>query len=154
MNKLLKFAGIIFFGLLITVAVIAAIAIPMSIKLSNDAAAFVEQNLPAIFSNWSTDELEKRSVVTQTAESKERILMYFFWGSSTLGKLKNLEKPVCGVGTGQLPGTKTDGTWGDCVVKVEFETGVAEMKILLKQASNSWEIVSFNIKSPALLPVR
>jgi hypothetical protein len=152
MNKFLKILGAVFLSLIVIVVIAAVILIPKSLWLNDDAVAYLEKNIPAIVEHWDAAELEKRSASEiLTDESKVGLPRMFKW-LETLGNLKGLETPLGQIGTGTLPGTPFNGTWGTYTIKAEFESGPAEIKVVLKRVGESWEILGFTVNSPALLP--
>jgi hypothetical protein len=53
------------------------------------------------------------------------------------------------IGTGQFRGQQERGTWAEYLIKAEFEAGPAEIRIVLKRVSDSWQIREFHVNSPA-----
>ncbi len=152
MNKFLKILGGIFLTLLVAAGVVAAIFIPKWRALDKDVTAYIETNVPAIVVSWNSEELLKRGgAELLDSATPEQTAKVFSW-MSRLGALKKLETPVGEIGIGTYSDTQLKGTWADYKAKAEFEAGPAQIRVVLKRAGETWQIVTFQINSPSLVP--
>lgn len=151
MDKFLKVLGAVFLVALLGIAIAVAVMLPRGMALDEEAAAYVEANIPLLVAEWDAEELKRRAAPELLAGSGAEQMPRMFTYLSALGKLQKLEKPVGRVGTGVYPGSEFNGTWGDYVTNATFDAGPAQVKMVLKRDGASWQIMGFHIRSAALL---
>jgi hypothetical protein len=152
MRKLFTILGVIFATIVVIIIIAAAIFIPRTLKLDHEATAYIQDAVPKIVINWSSQELIDRATPELLATAKEndqldRLFVMF----QQLGSLKHLDTPE-GVVTSSAFTGEGAVTIGNYTAKAEFEKGPATIKIQLRRMNDAWKINGFRINSDVFLP--
>jgi len=125
------------------------------IALDKESKAYADSAIPAIVSTWSEKELLdraspefKQSVTTDQLDTIDQLdrLFRFRWFSD-LGSLQK-----CEPAQGQTAFTDGGTLVGHYTAKATFEKGEASIKLELIKHGDQWQIQSFYVDSPALVP--
>lgn len=145
---MLKVFGIAFLALLAGFAVFFA----WGLQHDKSARRYVSSAVPAIFNEWDLDALKQRSSSELNADPQFRseAARMFSALAATLGKLKSAREPEGSAGYGWGNQSPAKGTYGDYVIRAEFERGPAEIRLVLVQEEGGWKIRGFNVNSPVL----
>ena len=152
MKKLFTILGVIFAVIIVIGVIAAAIFIPGAIKRDREATAYIQDAVPKIVTNWSSQELVDRATpeLLASAKSRDQIDRLFVMFRQ-LGSFKHLDKPEGAVVSSAYTGTGTV-TVGNYKAHAEFEKGEARIEIQLRLVGDTWKINGFRIFSDALLP--
>ncbi len=151
MKKILIITGGVLLLIVSIVAGFIGYGAYLESRLDASSKAYVEANVPAIVSTWSSTELVKRASpeLRQIIDAHPAELAQLFQKLSRLGKLKNL-KDVKGKSHVSYSAnhdriiTATYGATG------KFEQGEAKIALRLVQNSDQWQFLLLNISSPLL----
>ncbi len=133
MKKVFAILGVIF-------TVIVVIVAAIFIKLDREATAFIQDVVPKIATNWSSQELVDRATpelkkkVAKARDKFDGIFLMF----RRLGSFKHLDKPK--------------GMLGNYTTVGDFEKGKATIKIQLRRVNDIWKINRFEIDSDVFIP--
>lgn len=152
MKKLFAILGVIFAVIIVIIVIAAAIFIPRTLKLDREATAYIQDAVPKIVTNWSSQELVDRATpeLMDAAKSRDRLDRLFVMFQQ-LGSFKHLDKPKGTVGSSAFSGEGTV-TLGNYTAQGDFEKGKASIKIQLRRVNNTWKINGFHINSDVFLP--
>lgn len=123
--------------------------IQRSIAFDNESKAYADSAIPAIVSTWSEKELLDRA----SPEFKQSFTTDQFRRFSGLGPLQK-----CEPAEGQTTMSFTKQLEADRVIsgqytaKATFEKGEASIKLGLIKHGDQWQIQSFDVDSPGLVP--
>src|ERR1019366_8904339 len=94
MKKLFTILGVIFAVIIVIIVIAAAIFIPRALKLDREATAYIQDAVPKIVTNWSSQELVDRATPTliDAAKSRDQLDRLFVMFRQ-LGSFKHLNKP-------------------------------------------------------------
>jgi uncharacterized RDD family membrane protein YckC/energy-coupling factor transporter ATP-binding protein EcfA2 len=115
------------------------------IALDKESKAYADSAIPAIVSTWSEKELLDRAS-PEFKQSTEQ-----FRSFSSLGPLQKCE-PAEGQTTMSFTEQGDRVISGQYTAKATFEKGEASIKLGLIKHGDQWQIQSFNVNSPALVP--
>lgn len=151
MKKFFAILGIIFLVIIVLGAIGIGFIAVRGNALDKESKTYADAAIPAVVSGWSEQELlaraspEFKQVVTQ-----EKLDQMFRWFTS-LGQLQK-----CDPAQGQAGITVTPQTGkvisGQYTAKAKFEKGDATIKLVLIKHGDQWQIASFYVDSPALVP--
>ena len=119
--------------------------------LDKESKAYADAAIPAIVTAWSEKELQARASPQFTkAVTADQVDRLFRWVSS-LGGLQKLEPAQ---GQALMSATSQDGKVisAQYVAKATFEKGPATIKLGLIKHDGQWQVLSFHVDSPALVP--
>jgi hypothetical protein len=136
----------------LVVAVIGGLvgyAVYAGVGLDKSSKAYVDEAVPAIVTNWSLEELKKRSSPAMLKASSDEDLMKMFTICRRLGALKSYGGCEGDSRVFFTPQGKTiSATY---IAHAKFENGDAEIKVLLIQLDGQWKIQGFHVDSSALI---
>jgi len=151
MKKFFTILGIIFLVIIVLGAVGIGFIAVRGNALDKESKAYANRAIPAVVSGWSEQELLARaSPEFKQAVAPEKLDQMFHWFTS-LGPLQK-----CEPARGQAGITVTPKTGkvisGQYTAKAKFEKGDATIKLVLIKHNDHWQIASFYVDSPALMP--
>ena len=121
------------------------------IALDKESKAYADSAIPAIVSTWSEKKLLDRASPefkqSVTRERLDRLSRSF----SGLGPLQKCE-PAEGQTTMSFTEQEDRVISGHYTAKATFEKGEASIKLGLIKHGDQWQIQSFDVDSPALVP--
>jgi hypothetical protein len=123
------------------------------LQQDKSARRYVSSAVPVIFSEWDLDALKQRSSseLSTDPQFRSEAARMFTALATTLGKLKSAQEPQGSAGYGWGDQSPAEGTYGDYLIRTEFERGPAEIRLLLVREAGGWKIRAFNVNSPALM---
>lgn len=152
MKKILAVLGGVFLVLAAVIGVLLGYAAYQGSGLDKSSKEYVDNNLPAILSSWSKDELLKRSSpqLLKVINEKPEQLQQLFDKISKLGALKtyNGSKGQAMVYVDAIKGKSTTANYES---DATFEHGQAHIAVRLVQTSGQWQFLLFNVNSPLFL---
>jgi uncharacterized RDD family membrane protein YckC len=125
--------------------------IQQRIALDKESKAYADSAIPAIVSTWSEKELLDRASPeykqSVTTDQLDRLFRRF-------GGLGPLQKCKSAQGQATMSATAQTGNVisGQYAAKATFEKGEASIKLGLIKHGDQWQILSFDVDSPALVP--
>jgi hypothetical protein len=144
----LRVLGIVFLVLLISIGMFFAWAY----QQDKSARSYVSAAVPAIFNEWDVDALKRRASeqLSNDPQFRSAAPQMFLMLQRALGKLKRTQEAegTAGYNVGGM--SPAQGTYGDYVIRAEFERGEAELRLLVVRERGAWRIRGFNVNSPAL----
>ncbi|EKF75574.1 hypothetical protein A11A3_01847 [Alcanivorax hongdengensis A-11-3] len=151
MKKILMWVGGLFVAFILVVGVIIAyMAFFVGPPLDSESETYVDNNIPAILSSWSSDALITRaSPELLAAANKEQIHRLM----DKLSALGGLQEYSPGQGEAHIslnlggPNTVT----AQYVSDAEFEHGHAKITTRLIKREGQWKILYFYVNSPIFL---
>ena len=151
MKKTIVVLGWTFLALLILVGGFAGYMAYVGPKLDASSKAYVDGQIPAIVSTWSEDELLKRAApeLRRVITSKTQ-LDRVFESLSRLGKLEHYDgaKGEASILFNMKQGKVVTASY---VASAKFENGPARISVRLIRHGDQWELLYFNVNSPALM---
>ena len=151
MKKLLIALGILFLVLIVIVAAFVGYDVFTGRALDTESKDYVDAAVPAIVSSWNEQELLRRaSPEFQKAAGPADVDRLFGW-FRTLGHLQRYEGAEGGAVISVTPQTGRVVS-GRYVAKAVFDSGEANIEIVLMKHGNVWQIAGFKVNSPALAP--
>jgi hypothetical protein len=152
MKKVFTILGVFFAVIIVIFIIAAAIFIPRTLRLDREATAYIQDAVPKIVTNWSSQELVDRATpeLIDAAKSRDEIDRLFVMFRQ-LGSFKHLDKPEGTVVSSAFTGTGTV-TVGNYSAHAEFEKGPATIMIQLRRVKETWLITGFRINSDVFLP--
>ena len=153
MKKFLSIIGGLFLILVLLVAGFVGVAAYQGRGLDASSKAYVEENVPAIVSSWSKDELLKRSSpqLLKLINEKPEQLDQLFQKLSTLGpmqsfgEVKGTSNVVYLTGRGKV----TTATY---VATAQFKNGEGRVTArLIQSPDGQWQFLLFHVDSPYFL---
>lgn len=119
--------------------------------LDSDSKHYVDNAVPAIVTDWSTQAFEQREDPDLKAKLPQKKLVKIFALFKKLGHLKN----YCGSkGESNLFLSLNKGLiiTAKYLVCAKFENGNANIKVVLTRKHHQWKIYGFYVDSPVLMP--
>jgi hypothetical protein len=151
MKKFFIVLGSIFLAIIILGAVgIAVVAIKGS-ALDKESEAYADSAVPAIVSMWSEKALlDRASPEFKKAVTIDQLDRLFRW----VGGLGQLQKCEPAEGQAAMSATTQTGKRisAQYTAKAKFQKGEATIKLGLIKHDDHWQILSFYVDSPALVP--
>ncbi|HZZ26531.1 MAG TPA: hypothetical protein VFE46_00885 [Pirellulales bacterium] len=152
MRKLFTCLGVVFGVIIIAIILAFAVFLPRAFKLSGEATAYLETEVPKIVEHWNSQELIDAATpelisAAKSSDGIERLFTMF----RQLGALKHLDKPhgEIIVNTSTNHGSETTGNY---TIPADFEKGSATIHVQLLRNGGGWKINGFHIDSEAFLP--
>jgi len=144
----LRFLGIVFLVLLVSLGMFFAWAF----QQDKSARSYVTHAVPAIFNDWNFDALQNRASeqLSNDPQFRSNAPRMFLMLQRALGKLKQAQEPEGSSGYNVGNVSPAQGTYGDYLIRAEFERGEAELRLLLVRERGVWRIRAFNVNSPVL----
>lgn len=154
MKRFLSIIGGLFLALVLLAAGFFGYAAYQGRGLDASSKAYVEENLPAIVSTWSKDELLKRSSpqLLKILNEKPEQLDQLFQKLSTLGPMQSLDDAVKGDSnvSYNIQGGKV--TTAAYAVSAKFKNGEGHIKVrLIQSPAGQWRFLVFYVDSPLFL---
>jgi hypothetical protein len=143
--------GSIFLALIVLGGIGIAIIAVRGIALDKESRAYADTAIPAVFSQWNQKELwDRASPEFKQAVTIDQLDRMFRW-ASTLGQLQKCDPAQGQAGVSITPqsGKVTNGQY---TAKAQFEKGEATITLGLIKHGDEWQILSFNVQSPQLVP--
>jgi hypothetical protein len=151
MKKFFIVLGSLFLAIVVLGAIgIAFVAIKGSAR-DKESETYADSAIPAIISTWNEKALlDRAGPEFKKAVTIEQLDRLFRWVSS-LGQLQKCEPAQ---GRAVMSATTQTGkrTSAQYTAKAEFQKGEATIKLGLIKHDDYWQILSFHVDSPALVP--
>jgi hypothetical protein len=152
MKKILSVIGGAFLALVVVIGGFIGYAAYQGRGLDASSKAYVEENVPAILSSWSMEELVKRSSpqLLKTIDGKPEQMDQLFRKLSKLGAMRSLSDVK---GDSQVFYTTKEGKTitASYTAAATFENGEASLNVRLIQSSGQWQFLLFYVNSPIFL---
>lgn len=151
MKKFLIILGAIFLAVLLLGGSGIGYLAYRGFALDKESRVFADKAIPAIVTNWSQKELlDRASPEFKQAVTIDQLDRLFRW-FSRLGPLESYEPATgqAGVSVTSKEGTITGGQY---TAKVKFQNGEATVSLRLIKHGDLWQILRFDVNSPALAP--
>lgn len=153
LKRLLSIIGGLFLVLVLIVAGFFGYAAYQGRGLDASSKAYVEENIPAIISTWSKDELLKRSSpqLLTIVNEKPELLDQLFQKLSMLGPMLSFGEVKGGSYVSYTPqnGKVTTAAY---VVTAKFKNGEGRVSTrLIQSPAGQWQILLFHVDSPLFL---
>ncbi len=151
MKKFFIVLGSIFLALVVLGGIGIAFVAIRGTALDKESRAYADSAIPAIVTGWSEKEvLDRASPEFKKAVTIDQLDRLFRWVSG-LGQLQKCEPAQ---GQAIMSATTQSGkvTSGQYTAKATFEKGEASIKLELIKHGDQWQILSFHVDSPALVP--
>lgn len=138
------------FLVLIVLGVVGIAFVAVSGKaLDRESRAYADAAIPAIVTNWSEKELlDRASPEFKNAVNFDHLDRMFHWFSS-VGHLQKCD-PAQGQSTVGITSQTGKVTKAQYTAKAQFEKGEATLTLGLIKHGDHWQILSFDVRSPAL----
>ena len=153
MKKFLSIVGGLFLVLILIAAGLFSYAAYQGRGLDASSKAYVEENLPAIVSTWSKDELVKRSSpqLQKIIDEKPQQLDQLFQKLSKLGAMESFGEVKGGSNVMyNVQGGKF--TTAAYVATAKFANGEGRISVrLIQSPSGQWQFLLLNVNSPVML---
>jgi hypothetical protein len=143
--------GSIFLALIVLGGIGIAIVAIRGTALDKESRAYADAAISAIFSQWSEKELlDRASPEFKKAVTIDQLDRMFRW----LGSLGQLQKCEPAQGQALMSATSQTGKMisAQYSAKATFQKGEASIKLGLIKHGDQWQILSFHVDSPALVP--
>ena len=151
MKKFFAILGIIFVIVIVLGAVGIGFIAVRGNALDKESRAYADAAIPAIVSGWSEKDLvDRASPEFKKAVTQQQLDQMFHWFMS-LGRLQKCEPAQGQAGISVTPQTGKIIS-GQYAAKAKFEKGDATIKLALIKHENQWQVLSFYVDSPALVP--
>jgi hypothetical protein len=151
MKKFFAVLGIIFLAIIVLGAIGIGFIAVRGNALDKESRAYADGAIPAILTGWSQQELFARaSPEFKQAVTPEKLDQMFHWFTS-LGRLQKCEPAQGQAGITVTPQTGKVIS-GQYTANAKFEKGDATIKLVLIKHGEQWQIASFYVDSPALVP--
>ena len=151
MKKFFAILGIIFLVIIVIGAVGISFIAVRGNALDKESRAYADAAIPAVASGWSQRELLARaSPELKQVVMQQKIDQMFAWFTS-LGRLQKCEPAQGQAGITVTPQTGKVIS-GQYTAKAKFEKGDATITLGLIKHGDQWQILSFYVDSPALVP--
>jgi hypothetical protein len=147
MKTALSIIGIVFLILLVIGAGFIGFVAYEGNKFDASSKAYVDESVPAIVGNWSTDELIKRESPQLRKVASDDDLAALFSKLSVLGSMQSYDDAKGGAKMNLTPSSGFQVT-AAYVAKATFQNGKAEIKVNLIQVDGVWQIYGFHVDSP------
>jgi hypothetical protein len=154
LKRFLSVVGGLFLVLVLLVAGFVGVAAYQGRGLDASSKAYVQENVPAIISNWSKDELLKRSSpqLQKSINEKPGQLDQLFQKLSTLGPMESFDELVKGdsnVFYNIQGGTVITAAY---VATAKFKNGEGHIRVrLIQSPAGQWQFLQFYVDSPFFL---
>jgi len=151
MKKFLIVLGSIFLAIIVTVAVGIAFVAVRGTRLDKESKVYADTAIPPIVGTWSEKALlDRASPEFKQVSTIDQLDRLFRWFSS-LGRLQHASPAE---GHSLMSATTEYGKriTADYDVKATFEKGEATIHLTLIKHGDNWQIMSFRVNSPALVP--
>lgn len=153
MKRFLSIIGGLFLVLILLGAGFFGYAAYQGRGLDASSKAYVEENVPAIVSTWSKDELLKRSSpqLQKIIDEKPAQLDQLFQKLSKLGSMQSFGevKGASNVMYNIQGGKVTTAAY---VAAAKFTNGEGRISVrLIQSPAGQWQLLLFNVSSPVLL---
>jgi hypothetical protein len=152
MKKILSIIGGVFLTLIVVIGGFIGYAAYQGRGLDASSKTYVEENVPAVISSWSKDELVKRSSpqLLKAIEGKPDQIDQLFRKLSKLGAMRSLGDVK---GDSQAFYTTKEGKTitASYTAAATFQNGEANLTIRLIQNGGQWQFLLFNVNSPIFL---
>lgn len=152
MKRFLSIVGGVVLVLLLVGAGFIGYAAYQGQGLDASSKAYVEENVPAIISTWSKDELLKRSSLEllKVANENPEQLDQLFQKLSKLGAMRSFGdvKGDSNVSYTTQNGKVTTASYG---ATAKFENGEGRITARLIQSNGQWQFLLFYVDSPLFL---
>ncbi len=151
MKKFFIILGSIFLVLIIAIGIGIAFVAIKGTALDKESKAYADSAIPAIVSTWSEKELlDRASPEFKKAVTIDQLDRLFRWVSG-LGRLQKCEPAE---GHSLMSATTQNGkiVSAQYVAKAAFEKGEGTITLGLIKHGEQWQIINFNVNSPALVP--
>ena len=149
MNKIAGALGNLVLATLVAAILYGGYLVVRTNTLAKDAAEYTDKAIRAVADPWSADEFVKRATPELLRQAGPQFMPKLFAWYAGLGKLKSLDRPAGRVGSGAYPGTSIMGTWADYSAHAEFDSGPAEILLILKRQGEGWQIANIQISAQA-----
>ncbi|MBA4348817.1 MAG: hypothetical protein C0415_02370 [Thermodesulfovibrio sp.] len=125
-------------------------------KMDEESKAYVDANVPSIFGQWDMKKLIQNAGhefldTVKTPQAKEKLNTLFVSGFEKLGKIKQY-KGSEGQAIIDIAFDKGITIYADYTATCVFQKGEAKISIRIIKKGDKWQIFSFSISSPAMLP--
>lgn len=151
MKKLFIVLGSIFLAIIVISAVGIGFVAYRGNALDKESRAYADSAIPAIVPSWSEKELLDRASPefkkAVTIDELDRLLRWV----SNLGHLQKRE-PAQGQAVMSVTSQSGKIIAAQYTAKATFEKGEATIKLDLIKHGDQWQILSFRVDSPALVP--
>ena len=151
MKKFFIILGAIFLAIIVLGAIGIAFVAVRGNALDKESKAYADEAIPAIVGAWSEKELlDRASPEFKAAVTIDQTDRLFRWVSG-LGQLQKCEPAQ---GQSLMSATTQTGKRisAEYNAKVTFQKGEATIKLGLIKHGDRWQILSFYVNSPALVP--
>jgi hypothetical protein len=153
LKRFLAIIGGLFLVLVVVGAGFVGYAAYQGQRLDASSKAYVEENIPAIISTWSKDELLKRSSpqLLKIINEKPEQLDQLFQRLSTLGPMLSFGEAK---GDSNVSYTTQNGkvTTAAYVATAKFRNGEGRISARLMQSpGGQWQLLQFNVDAPLFL---
>lgn len=151
MKKFFIVLGSIFLALIVLGAVGIAFIAYRGNALDKESKGYADSAIQAIVSTWSEKALlDRASPEFKKAVTIDQLDRLFGWVSG-LGQLQKCEPAQ---GQSLMSATTQNGKRisADYTAKATFQKGEATIKLGLIKHDDQWQILSFHVDSPALIP--
>jgi len=153
LKKFLTIFGGLFLVLVLLTAGFFGYAAYQGAGLNASSKAYVEENVPAIISTWSKDELLKRSSpqLLKVVDGKPEQLDQLFQKLSQLGPMESFGEVK---GASNINYTTKNGkvTTATYVATAKFKNGDGHIKAsLIQSPAGQWQFSQFYVNSPFFL---
>jgi hypothetical protein len=151
MKKFLIVLGSIFLAIVVLGAIGIAFVAVRGTALDKESKAYADSAIPAIVTTWSEKELLDRA----SPEFKKAVTMdqldRLFRAFAIVGQLQKCEPAQ---GQALISATTQTGKMisAQYTAKATFQKGEAAIKLGLIKHGDQWQILSFHVDSPALVP--
>jgi hypothetical protein len=153
MNKILKFLGLTFLALTISIGIALSVASSKISSLNNEANNFIKIKIPQLTKDWDSRILYEIASPDLKSKLNPEDFVKLFKIYSILGELKELNSP-----NGKIhikffgkPNSATAVGYFEC--QSEFEKGPAVIKLTLEKYQDQWLVSSFHINSVTFLEI-
>ena len=145
---MLRFLGIVFLAL----AACLVMSLAWAFQQDKGARRYVASAVPAIFQEWDLEALRQRSSEQLINDPQFHSVapQMFAMLANGLGRLKTTQEPEGSAEYGWGDASPAQGTYGNYLIRAEFERGVAELRLIVVRERSGWKIRAFNVNSPVL----
>ena len=151
MKKFFAVLGIVFLIIIVLGAVGIGFIAVRGNALDKESRTYADAAIPAIVGGWSEKELvDRASPEFKKAVTQQQLDQMFHWFTS-LARLQKCEPAQGQAGINVTPQTGKVIS-GQYAAKAKFEKGDATIKLALIKHENQWQVLSFYVDSPALVP--
>ena len=148
MKKTITILGYLFLVLIVVLATTFGALYLIGKKLDKESKAYVDAAVPAIAADWDVEELRKRaSPEFDSGLDYDEVGEYF----DSLHELGKFEAYQGSTGESTIAISLRYGyeVTADYTATVNFETGTAEIQVLLIKQGGLWQILDFKVSPEA-----